>query len=245
MTRNKTTKQLSTSTPVKTHSGTTWENIVLGSKTQNCCLLCGGLITSARKTLPLDVIDDVLKTLDKQKISQCSVVTRFTKNIVNSAYAVDPKYTQEKTVNFYACACCHYWFERRRKRQNVFLPLVLLHWYINTIHVDPAIKFKVTKNRSFDMRVCKRLCVELCKKHGKNQFQNIYWNAFTQEEQCLIARFSQTPVHKMMQAHVTWIRDINNHTRFFHSAKLAEIVRSFVRNGNAVDPDTPETDEIL
>ena len=219
----------------KAQSGTTWESLVLGSKTQNCCLLCGGLITSARKTLPLDVIDDVLNTLTKQKISECSVITRFTQNIVNSAYAVDPKYAQEESVSFYACACCHYWFERRRKRQNVFLPLVLLHWYINTIHVDPSVKFKVSKNRSFDMRVCKRLCVELCKKHGKNKLQNIYWNAFTPEEQGLIHLFNDTPVSKMMQVHITWLRDINNHTRFFHSAKLAEIVRGFVRNGNTID----------
>lgn len=231
-----------TKTVIANTSGTTWETIVLGSKTHNCCLLCGGLITSARKTLLPEIVESVLSNMAKNKIHQHSAITRFTQNIVDSAYAVDVRCTEEDTVNFYACACCHYWFERRRKRKQLILPLVLLQWYFNTIHVEPLVKCKITKNRSFDLRVCKRMCTEICRLHGPERLRNVYWDAFTKQEQDLLLRLNDVSISNMLKVHVQWMCEVNNNPVFFHSSKVAELMRGSLR-GIEWDAETDETSE--
>ena len=215
-------KETDTVSKIKNKTGTTWETIVLGSKTHSCCLLCGGFISTARKTIAPDVVESVLSSLASTEITSHSVIARTTENIVRSAYAVDKQCAEEETVNFYACACCHYWFERRRKRKKLFLPLVLLNWYLNTLHVDPSVKFKVSKNRSFDMRVCKRLCTEICRYHGPSKLRNVYWDAFTKDEQQLLLKLNATSIAKMLKVHVEWMCEVNNYPIFFHSSKVAE-----------------------
>lgn len=212
-------------------SGTTWEPLVLGCTKMPACLLCGAIITGPRKTLPFASIDDVLVKLEGNDTAGHSVLVRACRNIVRTALTVHANVCgYEDDVVFNACACCHYWFQRRAKRPLPLIPLLTLQWHLTVMHVDRG---SATRNeRTCDVRVLRRLCTMLVAR--QQGLRNYYWTLFSAAEQEVMQRISQGIVAHAVHHHALWFRAQNNCTPFMHSARVAEMVRAAIA-GEEVD----------
>lgn len=205
-------------TPVGNASGTTWEVLVLGER--DACLLCGALISGPRKTLEAAAVDAVLLKLEAPGMAGDSVFVRALRNIYECALAAeDAGYCYVE--NFFACACCHYWFARRAERSVPLTPLLTMHWHLRVISVECK-----TGQRSFDVRVMQRLCRALVAR--PDGLVNYYWTLLSPAEQEVVAAVAQCPVEDVCKVHARWFHAQNGFSPFLHSARVAEMVRASV-----------------
>ena len=215
---------------VKNASGTTWEILALGSLNPIGCLLCGAVITGPRKTLPLPAIDDALQKLEKKETAGASALVRTCRNIVNTAQLVHADLAPAD-IAFNACACCHYWFQRRAQRSIPLIPLLTLQWHLEVVHCER--RKAAQKERTFDVRVLQRLCRALTCEH--DGVRNYYLTVFSSAHQEIIREIAKSTIAKVSNRHALWFRRRNICTPFLHNARVAELVRAAMADQEAGD----------
>ena len=214
---------------VKNTSGTTWEILALGSLDPIGCLLCGAVITGPRKTLPLPAIDDALQKLEQKETAGASALVRACRNIVNTAQLVNADVAPADFA-FNACACCHYWFQRRARRKIPLIPLLTLQWHLEVVHCERPQAAR--KERTFDVRVLQRLCRALACEH--EGVHNYYLTLFRSAHQDLIREIAKSTIAEVSHRHALWFRKQNICTPFLHNARVAEVVRAAMAEKEAL-----------
>ena len=185
---------------------------------RDACLLCGALITGPRKALEAAAVEAALERLEAPGAAGGSVFVRAARNIVECALAAEEA-GLGSVESFSACACCHYWFERRARRAMPLLPLLAMQWHLRVIAVEGQ-----GAQRGFDVRVLQRLCRALVAR--PEGLTNYYHTLLTPAEQEVVAELARCDIADVPTVHARWFHAQNNRTPFLHSARAAELVRA-------------------
>lgn len=202
---------------------TTWANIVMEESILNPkgCLLCGDY-NVVGKMIPCEELLNVMEN----NTSQLHGSQLFTYNLLMETYMNQVQRNQYPEVCF-MCASCYHWYKRKNVHQYFLTPWHVLTHFIKTLSFPRVYVRKVhehvAKNKTFDVRVIRRICRSLSRKDAGRL--NYYRFAFAQDELDLFDSLSEMSNQEIREQITKFYKASNNNSMFCVSKKAVEALR--------------------